>query len=142
MVYGIGILVTGFAVAGGGVALHNMLALEIAGGALALIGVALVLLRMGLTVDRKLRRVVKWRWFGIRQSSGVHNLSAFDFLTIGQAGRGAKAQFEICLSDSNANFKVATFPTENEAHDFANEIGRFLNVRVVDSVSGEWEAVR
>ena len=140
--YGVSAFVAGLVVAGTGVAAHQLLLLEISGGALALAGVALVLVRMGLTIDRKLRRVVKWRWFGIQKPSGVHNVSAFDFLTIGQAGRGSKARFEICLSDSNANFQVATFPTESEAHDFANEVGRFLNVRVVDSVSGEWEAVR
>ena len=148
--YGIGVVVVGLGVLTLGLLNigrlnffgDHALLLDFAGGALTSAGIALVLLRMGLTVDRKLRRVIKWRWFGIRKSEGVHNLTAFDYLTIGQAGLGTKAKFEICLSDANESFKVATFPTENEAHDFANEVGRFLNVRVVDSVSGEWEAVR
>lgn len=135
--FGLGVL----SAALGGLMGNNVLMVEILGGALALVGASLLVLRLGVTVDRKLRRVVKWRSFLIKQPSNVYNLSAFDFLTISREGRGQSTRFEISLSDSSKNFTVASFPVEPEARQFASEVAQFLNLRVVDSASGEWDAV-
>jgi hypothetical protein len=137
-VFGLGVLITALT----GLMGSNVLMIEILGGALAFVGGSLLVMRLGVTIDRKLRRVIKWRSFLIKQPSNVYNLSAFDFLTISKEGRGQRTRFDICLSDSNSNFTVASFPVEPEARQFANEVANFLNLRVVDSASGEWGAVQ
>ena len=111
----------------------DLLWMQVLGGGLALAGLTLSLMRLGLSVDRKLRRVVRRRSVICPVSSMVHNLSPFDFITIDRAGRGPRSRFEIRLSDSNVQFCVAAFKNEMDAREFAGEVATFLNVRIVEA---------
>jgi hypothetical protein len=136
LLYGVPVLIGGLALLGAslsGAFGEKVVLMEALGGGLAAVGLILSLVRLGLIVDRKMRRVVRRRSLLCPLSSKVYNLSPFDFITIDRAGRGPRSRFEIRLSDSNAKFCVATFKNEMDAREFAGEVASFLNVRIVEA---------
>ena len=85
LAYGLGVLVAGLVILGtalSGFFGRELLLVEVCAGALTVLGLCLTLMRLGLIVDRRLRRVIKRRSFLCPLQSTVYNLSPFDFLTI------------------------------------------------------------
>lgn len=139
LIYGLiaialGLIISGLAMSG-----HlgmGALWIVVASAMLIISGVSLCIVRLSLVVDRKLRRVTRRRSVLYKMPETVYNLSPFDFLTItraDQSGPGKRALYEISLTDSSANFTVASFPNAADAREFAHEIANFLNVRIVDT---------